>query len=77
MQASDKFSLKRRIFFPREVFIELILSSKEASKMRRWEKANQKVVPVWSVSCDRVLFVNWAKFEKWRKRKKSTDRHTS
>jgi hypothetical protein len=59
---------KRKIYFPSETFIELVLSSKDVKKMRQWMKDDDLVVPYWYHTCKRVLFINETKFEEWKKR---------
>jgi hypothetical protein len=68
VEVSDKPFSRRKIFFPRELFIELTLSPKDVEKMLQWEKQDDLVTPIWFCNCERVLLVNWTKFEKWKKR---------
>jgi hypothetical protein len=65
---SDKSFSRRKIMFPSETFIELTLSPNDVKKMLQWEKNDDKVTPVWFANCERVLFLNETKFEKWKKR---------
>jgi hypothetical protein len=64
----DKAFSRRKIMFPSETFIELTLSPKDVKKVRRWEKEGHIVTPVWYATHERVLFINWTKFEEWKKR---------
>jgi hypothetical protein len=67
-EPSDKFFPRRKFHFPRELFIELTLSPKDVKKMRQWEKEGHTVTPLWYANCKRVLFVDWTRFEEWKKR---------
>lgn len=71
MDKQEKFVEKRVFAFPLEMFIELTLSPKDIKKMRQWVKERHVVTPVWFANCERVLFVDWTRFEKWKKKKKS------
>jgi len=68
VEESDKFYSGPRIFgFPRNSFVELTLSDKDARKVRLWMKEGVSVVPIWNVNCNYVLFVNEAKFKALKK----------
>ena len=66
-----RFAEKRHIVFPSNLFIELTLSPNDVSKMRRWQKEGHDVIPMWYASCERVLFIDQTRFEKWKKKKKA------
>lgn len=65
---SEKFVPRRKIAWPRELFFELTLSPKAVEKMRQWEKEGHVVTPIFYANCQRVLFVDWTRFEEWQKR---------
>jgi len=64
----DKPFSKRKIKFPRDTFIELTLSPSQVRKVKRWMKEGDSVIPMWFHTRERVLFINEAKFEEWKKR---------
>jgi hypothetical protein len=37
--------------------------------MSEWMKTRWKIVPIWSTSCDRVVFVRWSKYKAWERKK--------
>jgi hypothetical protein len=47
----------------------LRLSKRQALKVRGWERAGHMVIPMWFVSCDRVLFIDEDLFHEWIERK--------
>jgi len=69
MEKEEKFVEKRVFAFPLEMFIELTLSPKDIKKMRQWEKEGHEVTTIWYANRKRVLFVDWTRFEKWKKKK--------
>lgn len=67
---SDKFSPRRHIVWPSELFIELRLSRKQIEKVRRWEKQGHSFFPMWFCSLERVLFVDQEAFDEWTQKKR-------
>lgn len=66
----DKPFSSRKIMFPSNTFIELTLSPSQVRKVKRWMKDDDSVIPMWFHTCERVLFLNEAKFEAWERKKK-------
>lgn len=72
VDVSDKFSARRKVMFPRDLFIELRLSKRQILKVRGWEKEGHQFFPMWFCSLERVLFVDQTRWEKWEARKQRT-----
>lgn len=62
---SDKFVARRKIMFPRELFIELRLSKKQIEKVKGWEKQGHSIIPMWFANYERVLFIDEETFNEW------------
>lgn len=68
---SDKFVARRKIMFPRDLFIELRLSKKQIEKVRGWERAGHTFLPMWFANCERVLFIDEEAFNEWTTKSKT------
>lgn len=65
----EPFVSRRRISFPKELFIELRLSKRQVLKVREWEKDGHSIVPMWFANLERVLFVDQDLFDEWIREK--------